>query len=452
LLFSRSLVVLGLSLAMVLVGINSRSGWMYWLAGMLLAALVVSWIDSLLQVRNLEVRRSHPSEVGEDERLEVTLRVRNRGRLPRNLLVVVDEDPAGDRFPRRFRLRAPRKSPLRYLREPGPPSVGSPAEEGGRAVLLLPHLEPGCEAEISYRRGGLRRGTFGSRPVYLYSEGLLGLARHCSRIQVVSPLIVFPSYVELEGFPLLDSSPHVVHAPWRDPSRGDGLDFHGVRDYQPGDSLRHVHWKTTARRARLVVKEYELDTKAPLLISLDNRRDEDNAASLRLLDAQARLVASVARYAYLAGHPVTLVAYRGIRPFSLEMSDFRSALRWLAALKPEGELGPREQLEALHPFLGGTTVLCKLMCWKGEPLPSASVFSRGLQAVLILVEPSRRLAASAGRTSAGGAERDLLRRAREALPGLAHVSLYREGDDMKRCLEEPLSGLEAYPYRKEKRV
>lgn len=427
---------------MIMVGINSRSGWMYWLAGMLLAALVVSWIDSFIQVRNLEVRRLHLPETGEDRPLEVTLRIRNRGRLPRSLLVVVDEDPAGDHYPRKFRLRTPRKSPLRYLREPGPPSIGSPSEEGGRAVLMLPHLEPGSEAAISYHRGGLRRGVFEAWPVYLYSEGLLGLARHCSRIQVSSPLTVLPSYVKLENFPIVDSSLRLIHAPWREPVRGDGLDFHGVRDFQPGDSLRHVHWRTTARRGKLAVKEFELDTRAPLIVSLDNRGGGDSpAAKLRLLDVQARLAASIARYAHLAGHPVTLVAYKGRRPVSCELSDLQAALRWLASLKPEGALDPGEQLDALRPFLVGTTVVCKLLAWTGGPLSHALGVHRGHhKTALIVVEPPRGLAPGRGRPTGGESGQALLQQAREALPGLAYLSVYREGEDMKRCLEEPLWG------------
>jgi uncharacterized protein (DUF58 family) len=39
--------------------------------------------------------------------------------------------------------------------------------------------------------------------------------------------------------------------------RGEGVDLHGVREYVPGDSLRRVHWRASARRDKLVVVEYE---------------------------------------------------------------------------------------------------------------------------------------------------------------------------------------------------
>jgi uncharacterized protein (DUF58 family) len=42
-----------------------------------------------------------------------------------------------------------------------------------------------------------------------------------------------------------------------------------VRDYEPGDSFSRIHWRSTARRDRLVVKEFELDPLADIWIVPD---------------------------------------------------------------------------------------------------------------------------------------------------------------------------------------
>lgn len=51
------------------------------------------------------------------------------------------------------------------------------------------------------------------------------------------------------------------------------LSFHAVRDYMPGDSQRHVHWKATARTGRLMVRQYEESRHARIAVLLDLDRD-----------------------------------------------------------------------------------------------------------------------------------------------------------------------------------
>ncbi|WP_201613772.1 DUF58 domain-containing protein [Gulosibacter hominis] len=61
--------------------------------------------------------------------------------------------------------------------------------------------------------------------------------------------------------------------------------FHSLRDYAPGDDRRHVHWPTSARLGRLVVREFEQTRRSEHLVVLDLRRDSydgEEAAELAL--------------------------------------------------------------------------------------------------------------------------------------------------------------------------
>ncbi|MFW6114044.1 MAG: DUF58 domain-containing protein, partial [Actinomycetota bacterium] len=245
-LFSRSVLSLALALALIIIGKNSRSGWLFWLAGMLLSALVTSWLLSLRQVRGLSVKRRHKPRASEGEDLEVSLEVHNNSRLSRNLLEVIDSDPCDGGSQKRPRLRTARKS----LRHPGEPRGRRGEEEGGgKASFLIPYLGPGSDASITYKRGGLTRGIYEGWPGFFYSEGLLGLARHSNRFECPSRLVIFPRYSEIGSFPLVDSFLHPQRLPSYHLAKGVvGTDYYGVREFQPGDPLRHVHWKTTARR------------------------------------------------------------------------------------------------------------------------------------------------------------------------------------------------------------
>ena len=51
--------------------------------------------------------------------------------------------------------------------------------------------------------------------------------------------------------------------------RGEGMDFHGVREYRTGDSLRRVHWPTTARTGKISVIEFERAFQRDVIVALD---------------------------------------------------------------------------------------------------------------------------------------------------------------------------------------
>lgn len=81
-------------------------------------------------------------------------------------------------------------------------------------------------------------------------------------------LLVFPHFVEIDHFP----SPAGLLTGGRAlPSRTLEVTPYaaGVREYLPGDPLSRIHWKTTARRERLMVKEFEQDPQANVFILLD---------------------------------------------------------------------------------------------------------------------------------------------------------------------------------------
>jgi len=444
LLFSNSLAVLALSLSILLIGINSQSAWLFWLAGLLISAVLVSWAFSLWEVRRLSLSRSHRPEVGEDELLEITLRISNRGRFSRHLLEVIDEDPCATTprsrpYPKR--ARKPLKVRLNELLDPSPPREAPAAREGGPAAFLIPSLEPGGQAVFSYRRGGLRRGIYGDWPGFFYSEGVIGLARHASRVRPESRLVVLPSFVELNSFPLVDSFLHPQETSHDFAPKGPGIDYFGVREFKPGDALRHVHWRTTARRGELVVKEFAREAGTALTILLDNQEHgEPLGEGKARLDCCTRLAASVARYAHYAGHPVSLAAHKGRQAFMYDVPNFQAALRWLAVLTPEGAAGCEQQVENLRSELEPGSFLCCIFPAKPidfDRLASALPPLCHLSLVFVDLRPSGH--GSRLETAGSGAESLVSELIGSPFEGLFSVSLYREGDDMKECLERPLA-------------
>lgn len=426
---------------MILIGINSQAGWLFWLAGLLLSALLVSWVISLLEVRGLTLVRRHRPEVGERESLRVILDVRNGGRFSRNLLEVIDEDPAETGTRRKPRLKNRRKTLRELLRDPSPAEKGTPVSSGGRAAFLVPRIDAGGEVSLTYQRGGLRRGVYEDWPGFFYSEGIIGLARHSSRARPRSRLVVLPDYVELGSFPLVDSFLHPRRTPLEYSSRkGAGIDYYGVREFRSGDPLRHVHWRTTARRGELVVREFERESGTPLVVLVDSHTGKDGRrGSSALLDSEARLAASVVHYAHCAGHPVILAAYRGEAAELHGVSSFRDALKWLAALEPGQGGGLEEQAEGLWPELSPGCFLCCITPARTIDLGRlASALPLMCHAALVLVDPVSHDGNGHDRDAARDSERIASMLAESPFPGLFSVSLYRKDEDLRTCLEKPL--------------
>ena len=119
-------------------------------------------------------------------------------------------------------------------------------------------------------------------------------------------VLIFPEYRELERLALFDRQPAAQNTFTR---LGVGGEFVGVREYRPGDSPRHVHWRSTARAGQLIVKEFASETEPGLTIALDLRAssvvgaDEDTSLELAI-----KIAATLARYADEHGLPVTLAA------------------------------------------------------------------------------------------------------------------------------------------------
>jgi uncharacterized protein (DUF58 family) len=67
---------------------------------------------------------------------------------------------------------------------------------------------------------------------------------------------------------------------YRSAFRGTGLVFTDIREYQPGDDVKHIHWKASARTGKVFVKSYEEDRQLRVLLAIDA------SASMRALNEQ----------------------------------------------------------------------------------------------------------------------------------------------------------------------
>ena len=180
----------------------------------------------------------------------------------------------------------------------------------GRVISLEPHGVQGWRTQVVARQ----RGVFHVGPVEVTSRDPFGLFRRSRRFSERQEVLIYPASDPLPGFqPMMLGVPGDGSRPR--PSLQPTPSVSHVREYLPGDSLGRIHWPTTARSGRLMVKQFdhEVGNDLWLLLDLDAARQVghgDDGTEEHAVHAAA----SVAERALSLGVPVGLIA-SGAEPY-----------------------------------------------------------------------------------------------------------------------------------------
>ena len=120
---------------------------------------------------------------------------------------------------------------------------------------------------------GTVRGRFALGPVALRLRTGIGLVARRMRWQTRDAILVTPSVASVRRFRLLALQHRLHEAGVRAlRQRGDGRSFAGLREYVVGDDPRHVDWKATARRRKLITREFTIEQSQTIFSLIDAGR------------------------------------------------------------------------------------------------------------------------------------------------------------------------------------
>ncbi|GAA3917392.1 DUF58 domain-containing protein [Microbacterium invictum] len=156
----------------------------------------------------------------------------------------------------------------------------------GRGLFQVPRLAPNETHEELFAIPTSKRGVLEVGPVSVLRGDPIGLFERTHDRRQAVDLYVHPRTKNLEGLSLghlrdLEGLPSQQLA-------RDDVSFHALREYQPGDDLRHVHWKSTARVGEVMVRQYEETRRSHFVVGLSTHPDEYR------LDEEFELAISVA--------------------------------------------------------------------------------------------------------------------------------------------------------------
>ena len=325
----------------------------------------------------MTVRRIHADRVFQGETVDVRLEVVNGGWLPVLWMRLHDMVPA---------------------------TLGAPG-----LFRQVVSLAPRERLDLAYTLSAKRRGYYQLGPLVAHSGDLLGSAT-CKTDPLQQDgggfVIVYPRIVPLRDLGFPSQSPFGT-LPSREQIFEDPTRIRGVRDYQRGDSLRRIDWKTSARIGALQVKRYEpaIALETAIFLNLDG---DDYAVSHRSTAPELGIVVAASLAAHLvekrqavglitngrdplaAGAPVaapTLPLRKG-RDHLMHLLDLLARVEVAA----EGEALPFLEVvsrESVGLPWGSTAVLITAQPGEGLFDSLLALRRRGLGVILVMTCPGR---------------------------------------------------------------
>jgi len=283
---------------------------LYFMSALLLVLPLVGYLIGRSSLQGLECSRQVTDRVFEDGLVRVELEVRNRSRLPKAFVDVEDVLP-------------------HWLQPEAPPH------------FYLPVLWGGESARFAYSARALKRGCFPIGPVQLQATDPLGVTEYRRRVGEAQEAVVYPTALVAVRGEAMDVHPEVAGLAPRAARIGEGVDFSRIRDYLPGDELRRIHWKATARHDRLQVIDFEHTPATSLTLVVDvARRTDVGLGRESTLEYSVKLAASLAHHTLDNGARVTL-ALRGRRAngivTAVRSDHYYDLLELLARAEADGE-------------------------------------------------------------------------------------------------------------------
>lgn len=248
------------------------------------------------------------------------------------------------------------------------------------------------------------RGKFTLGPATLVSGDPFGIFRLQRPVEGTSEVLVYPRTTPLPAFAL----PSAELPGGQDvKSRAYHVtpNVSSIRDYQPGDSFNRIHWRSTARGGKLMVKEFELDPTAEVYVVLDmqERVHQQLVTPRKAAEREARIAesteeygvqaaASISRHLLDQNRTVGLVAWgqhREVIPAERESRQIFKTLEALAVLRAHGVQPLAEVLAAESARFGRNCTLVIITPALDERwvLSLQQLLYRGVRAVVVLVDP-----------------------------------------------------------------
>jgi uncharacterized protein (DUF58 family) len=242
-----------ITLLILAVAIYGQTNLLFWAFGLMVGGLLVSATLSWLMMRGMEVQRLLPTHGVAGEAMALRYQITNHNQwMPAFGLVICETWGKGSRGWRR-----------------SGPVAENPPRLGGRPHGWVLHVGPNQSVLADAPCWPLRRGLLTLQRVAVSSSFPFGVLRRVIEFERPASVLVYPQLFRMNRRSLHRLTQAIATGRKNVDRAGGNEEFFGLRDYRPGDSLKSVDWKRTARTGDLITREMTQTSPPRIVVALD---------------------------------------------------------------------------------------------------------------------------------------------------------------------------------------
>ncbi len=353
------------ALCLVVVASLLNAAHLYYMSAILLTLPAISYGLGWYALRGLTVRREMPADAWAGEESEIVYSVSNPSPVARFFL---------------------------SIREVFPDWIAANRDE-----TPLFNVQAQSAAQSIHRVRLKRRGVFRAEGFEITAMDPLGVFAFTRRVVAPGELVVYPMPGPPVRLPLSGAERYGWQETTSSALRGSSVDPDGIRAYSPGDSLRRIHWRQTARTGTLTVLEFEETLSQQLVLVLDLLRGTEYGSGVETtLEYAVRLTANLGQQALQQGAEVRMVL-----PHSAALEGYPTSLKGrgqehlhllldvLARVEADATTSLSDVLKTVGELATGTRlVVMTAQTERGLPDALSRFTATGADVILIYLEPS----------------------------------------------------------------
>ncbi len=263
----------------------------------------------------------------------------------------------------------------------------------GEKLPPITKLPRGQHVLQSYSKVLKARGIYTLRECFIQSPFPLGIWKVEKKYPLFSQIVVYPEFFEAPQFSVSYRGMRTEFANTTSNRAGTGGDFFDIREYQPGDNLKHIHWRATARVRKLMVKQLERYTLSNLSVILDNSAElilglgeESN------FEYAIKTAATIVNRGLSTRYHVKFIYYDHINDKIKSIKAYgimTSILDVLARIQPSENINIKKLIEESEPEIEKESVAVFLLLTLSKEATARiiALTQKGIECVLVLFNP-----------------------------------------------------------------
>ncbi|MDA2929364.1 DUF58 domain-containing protein [Acidobacteria bacterium AH-259-O06] len=204
----------------------------------------------------------------------------------------------------------------------------------------FPYVRAGEKLRLSLHCEFVRRGIYPVQGFEVRTTFPFGFFWRGRKLDAFGNIVVYPALRDLNG--LFFRYPYLQGVEEKN-RRGSGSELYNIRHYQSGDNARFVHWKSTAKLARLMIKDFALEEEIPLSLFFSTYLPDRSPSNLEQFERAVSYIASLGHYYRAKGHEFRFSSGEFEVTVNGHKQDYEALMEYLAGVQPTDQVRLDEQ-------------------------------------------------------------------------------------------------------------